>query len=197
MGSEPEQDPDIPSHLRERVLWAFNKSGYWGYTSHIPDRRSGVGILETFRGEHCPRKNVNVVLAADVVTTAGLKLYECLRVGRVFVVLWHRFGDLHSERKWTQKSWKSMGQARTLKRVSPKAIKTMRFLSFAPPQKKDQWNVKWRAWPWIVKNHRFWTSLRRMILEDSIPLHVLNTKKIKRKRGGVVVSEPERKEQCF
>ena len=38
------------------------------------------------------------------------------------------------------------------------------------------------------------TSLRRMILEDNTPVHVHNPKKIKRKHGGVVVSEPERKE---
>jgi helix-turn-helix protein len=38
------------------------------------------------------------------------------------------------------------------------------------------------------------TSLRKMILEDNTPLHVHNPKKIKRKRGGVVVSEPESKE---
>jgi len=33
-----------------------------------------------------------------------------------------------------------------------------------------------------------------MILEDNSPLHVHNPRKIKRKHGGVVVSEPERKE---
>jgi hypothetical protein len=38
------------------------------------------------------------------------------------------------------------------------------------------------------------TSLRKMILEDSTPLHVHNPKKINRKHGGVVVSELESKE---
>jgi len=33
-----------------------------------------------------------------------------------------------------------------------------------------------------------------MILEDNSPLYVHNLRKIKRKHGGVVVSEPERKE---
>jgi hypothetical protein len=33
-----------------------------------------------------------------------------------------------------------------------------------------------------------------MILEDRTPLHVHNPKKIKRKLGGVVVSEPESKD---
>ena len=33
-----------------------------------------------------------------------------------------------------------------------------------------------------------------MILEDATPVHVHNAKKIKRKHGGVVVSEPETKE---
>ena len=38
------------------------------------------------------------------------------------------------------------------------------------------------------------TSLRNMILEDAPPVHVHNAKKVKRKHGGVVVSEPETKE---
>jgi hypothetical protein len=33
-----------------------------------------------------------------------------------------------------------------------------------------------------------------MILNDNTPLHVHNPRKIKRKHGGVVVSEPETKE---
>ena len=33
-----------------------------------------------------------------------------------------------------------------------------------------------------------------MILQHNSPLYVHNPRKIKRKRGGVVVSEPERKE---
>ena len=37
------------------------------------------------------------------------------------------------------------------------------------------------------------TSLRNMILEDNTPLHVHNPRKIKRKYGGVFVSESERK----
>ena len=37
------------------------------------------------------------------------------------------------------------------------------------------------------------TSLRNMILEDDTPLHVHNPRKIKRKHGDVVVSEPEKK----
>ena len=38
------------------------------------------------------------------------------------------------------------------------------------------------------------TSLRNMILEDNSPLYVHNPRKIKRKHGGVVVSEPDGKE---
>jgi hypothetical protein len=38
------------------------------------------------------------------------------------------------------------------------------------------------------------TSLRKMILEDDKPVHVHNPKKIKKKHGGVVVSEQETKE---
>jgi len=38
------------------------------------------------------------------------------------------------------------------------------------------------------------TALKNMILEDAPPVHVHNPKKIKRKHGGIVVSEPETKE---
>jgi hypothetical protein len=37
------------------------------------------------------------------------------------------------------------------------------------------------------------TSLKDMILEDTPPVHVHNPKNIKRKHGGIVVSEPETK----
>ena len=42
-----------------------------------------------------------------------------------------------------------------------------------------------------------YTSLRDMILEDGPPVHVHNPKKIERKHGGIVVSEPETKEYNF
>ena len=38
------------------------------------------------------------------------------------------------------------------------------------------------------------TTLKKMILENTAPVHVHNPKKIKREQGGVVVSEPETKE---
>ena len=38
------------------------------------------------------------------------------------------------------------------------------------------------------------TTLRDMILKDNSPVHVHNPKKIKRKHGGVVVSELETKQ---
>jgi hypothetical protein len=38
------------------------------------------------------------------------------------------------------------------------------------------------------------TSLKNMILENAPPVHVHNAKKIKRKHGGIVVSEQETKE---
>ena len=38
------------------------------------------------------------------------------------------------------------------------------------------------------------TTLRNIILKDTTPAHEHNAKKIKRKHGGVVVSEPETKE---
>jgi hypothetical protein len=40
-------------------------------------------------------------------------------------------------------------------------------------------------------------SLRNIILVDTPPVHVYNTKKIKRNHGGLVVSEPEKKRYNF
>jgi hypothetical protein len=37
------------------------------------------------------------------------------------------------------------------------------------------------------------TTLRKMIFEDDTPVHIHNPSKIKRKHGGVVVSETETK----
>jgi len=44
-----------------------------------------------------------------------------------------------------------------------------------------------------------YTSFRDMIMEDAPPVHVHNPKKMKRKHGALVVSEPETKEykDCF
>ena len=38
------------------------------------------------------------------------------------------------------------------------------------------------------------TSLRNMILENNTPLHVHNPRKMNRKHGGIIVSEPDKKE---
>ena len=46
------------------------------------------------------------------------------------------------------------------------------------------------------ENSKFgnFTALRNMILENAAPVHVHNPKNVKRKQGGVVVSEPETKQ---
>ena len=41
------------------------------------------------------------------------------------------------------------------------------------------------------------TSLRNMILQDDTPLHVHNREKMKRKHGGVILSEPEKRRTRF
>ena len=114
-----------------------------------------MGILETFRGEHCNRKNVNVAVASYVTTQARLQLYDYLRelCESVFycdtdsviyiqnvneptsVKTGEYLGDLKA-------SWNSMAQARTSEIFSRVTLNVMRFQSSAPPQENRQRNVK-------------------------------------------------------
>jgi hypothetical protein len=70
----------------------------------------------------------------------------------------------------------------------------MDLLSFVQPQRNVHLNVKGITLNYNTSQVVNYTSLTKMILEDSTPLHVHNPKKFKRKHGGVVVSQPESKE---
>ena len=72
--------------------------------------------------------------------------------------------------------------------------KNYEFSVFAPLPVNAQINVKGITLNYQNSNVVNFTSLRNMILEDAPPVHVHNAKKIKRRHGGVVVSEPETKE---
>lgn len=89
-------------------------------------------------------------------------------------------------------SSKSLGKAPTLKCLSRVVLKTMNFLSSAPPKGKRTTRCKVNIITLKYENSKVvnFTTLSRMILEDDTPLHVYNSKKIKRKHSGVVVSEP-------
>ena len=76
-------------------------------------------------------------------------------------------------------------------------LKKMRFLfSAPPPTRKLTTKSKVKG---IILNYENstvvnFTNLRYMVLKNTTPVHVHDPKKIKRKHGGVVVSEPETKE---
>ena len=74
--------------------------------------------------------------------------------------------------------------------------KNYAFMVFCPVTGKRIFKCKVKGITLNYNNSQVvnFTSLRSIILEDDTPLHVHNSKKIKRKYCGVVVSEPETKE---
>ena len=74
--------------------------------------------------------------------------------------------------------------------------KNYAFSVFSPSTGKRTTRCKVKGITLNYDNSRVvkFTSLKNMIREDNSQLHVHNPRKIKRKHGGVVVSEPERKE---
>jgi hypothetical protein len=89
-------------------------------------------------------------------------------------------------------SWRSLALTPSYRSLFQAVLKTTRFRYFVPlPVNVHKCKVKG-----IILNYEnskvvHFTSLRNMILEDAPPVHVHNTKKIKRKHGGLFVSEPE------
>jgi len=79
MCTKPEQDPQNLCDFSDWVVRVSNKSGFWGYKPHIPERLRGIGILEIFSGKINRREHVSVAVALYVTTLARLKLYEYLR----------------------------------------------------------------------------------------------------------------------
>jgi hypothetical protein len=70
------------------------------------------------------------------------------------------------------------------------------FSVFCPStgNRTTKWKVKCITLNYETSKIVNFTTLRKMILEDDTPVHVHNPRKIKRKHGGVVVSETETKE---
>jgi hypothetical protein len=73
--------------------------------------------------------------------------------------------------------------------------KNYAFSVFCPLMRKRTRKCKVKGITFIYENSKVnFPSLRRMIFEDYKPVHVHNPKKIKRKHGCFLVSEPETKE---
>jgi len=154
-------------------------------------------------------KNVNVAVAAYVTTQARVKLYEYLsKLGDSVlycdtdsviyiqnvdeppkVEAWYYFGDLTDELE-------EFGSVSYIEGFVSGGPKNYAFSVFSPTTGKRTTRLKVKGITLNYDNSRVvnFTSQRNMILEDNSPLHVHNPRKIKRKHGGVVVSEPERKE---
>ena len=77
--------------------------------------------------------------------------------------------------------------------------KNYAFYVFIPSTGKRTTKFKLKGITLNYDNLNFvnYNSLKNTILEDNTPLHVHNPRKIKRRHGGIVLSEPEKKEYKF
>ena len=150
-----------------------------------------------------------MAVAAYVTTQARLTLYEYLSKQGDSVLYYDRdsviyiqnvdepskvetgyyLGDLTDE-------WEEFGSGSYIEEFVSGGPKYYAFSIFIPTTEKRTTRCKVKGITLNYDNSRVvnFTSLRNMILEDTSPLYVHDPRKIKRKHGGVVVSEPERKE---
>ena len=149
-----------------------------------------------------------MAVAAYLTAQARLKLYDYLsKLGKSVLycdsdsVIYIQNVDEHPKVETRyylgdlKMNWKIYSLAPTLNNVYRSALKIMHF-SVYPFTGKRTTKCKVKRITLNYDNSKavIITSLRNMILEDNTQLHVHNLRKIKRKHGGVVVSEPERKE---
>ena len=151
-------------------------------------------------------KNVNVAVAAYVTVQARLKLYQylnkleilfCTAIHSVIYIqnvdraqkveTGYYLGDLTDELE-------EFGSGSYIKQFVSGGPKNYAFSVYSPLTGKRTTKCKVKG---ITLNYDSskvanFTSLKNMILEDNTPLHVHNRRKIKRKHGDVVVSEPEK-----
>ena len=154
-------------------------------------------------------KNVNVAVAAYVTTGARLKLYEYLEqlgesvlycdtdsviyihtVGKTQKISTGDYlGDLTNELE-------EFGVGSYIEEFVSGGPKNYAFSVFCPSTGKRTTKCKVKGITLNYENSKIvnFTSLRKMILEDNTPVYVYNPRKIKRKHGAVVVSEPEGKQ---
>ena len=154
-------------------------------------------------------KNVNVAVAAYVTSQARLKLYQYLsELGESVlycdtdsVIYIHNvgeptkvktgdyLGDLTNELE-------EFGAGSYIEEFVSGGPKNYAFSVFCPSNGERTTKCKVKGITLNYENSKVvnFTSLRNMILENADPVHVHNPKKIKRKHGGMVVSEPESKE---
>jgi len=153
--------------------------------------------------------NVNVAVAAYVTTQACLKLYDYMsKLGESVlycdtdsviyvqkvdesprVTTGDYLGDLTDELE-------EFGSGSFIGQFVSGCTTNYAFTVICPSNCKHTTMCKLKGITFYYENLKIinFTSLRDMILEDASPLHVHDPKKIKRKHGGIVVSQPETKE---
>jgi hypothetical protein len=186
---EPIKSPGIGvSNLifpNEEVVWIS-----WKYTEE----------------NHPTGKNVNIAVAAYVTTQARLKLYEYLnQLGEcVFycdtdsVIYIHKVGQAQNVKTGDYLGDLTDGleeycPGSYIEEFVSGGLKNYAFSVFCPStgNRTTKCKVKGITLNYEDSNVVNFTTLRKMILEDDTPVHILSPHKIKRKHGGVVVSETE------
>jgi hypothetical protein len=152
-------------------------------------------------------KNVNVAVAAYVTTQARLKLYEYLRELGESILYCYTDSVIFAQNIQPQRvktgdylgdltdELEEFGSDSYIQEFVSGGPKNYEFSLFCPSTRKHTIKCKVKGITLYYENSKVvnFTALRHMILEDDTPLHVHNPKKIKRKHGGVVVSEAETK----
>jgi hypothetical protein len=96
-------------------------------------------------------------------------------------------------------SWRSIGCGSYIEGIVSGGPQNYAFSVYSPSTGKRTTKWKVKGVTLNLENSKVvnFTSLRNITLEDDIPFHVHNPRKIKRKHGSVFVSEPEKKEYKF
>jgi hypothetical protein len=153
--------------------------------------------------------NVNVCIAAYVTTQARLELYEYLSVlgesvlycdtdSVIFVQKnndspWVKIGDYLGD---LTNELEEYGSYSFIEQFLSGGPKNYAFSVFCPSTGKRTTKCRVNGITSNYHNSKVvnFDTLKQMNLQNALPLHVHNPRKIKWKQGGVVVSEPESKE---
>ena len=153
-------------------------------------------------------KNINLAVAAYVTPQSRLKVYKYLSELGQSVLYWDTDSVVFLEKYNEPQKVKTgdyLGEfTNQLEEYDPGSFieefvrwrKNYAFSVFCPSTGKRSTKCKVKGITFNYENSKVvnFTALKNMILENAAPVHVHNPKKMKRKQGGVIVSEPETKE---
>jgi len=207
-GTEPEQDTDDYSKLKE--FYELLTSPGTEVTNLIFPNNEVAWISWKYSEDNVATgNNDNVAVAVYVTIQTRLKRYEYLSNLRKSVLYCDTdsviyiqnvdepskvetgdyLGDLTDELE-------EFDSGSYIKEFDSGGHKNCAFSVFSPSTGKRTTKCKEKGKTLNYENSNVvnFTSLRNIILQDDTPLHLYNPRKIKRKHGGIILSEPEKNE---